>query len=177
MSTQKVFRLQSRDSHHFIKQHSETVPTINSHEVLIKIRAISLNYRDIAVVNGIYPFPVKDQVIPCSDAAGEIIKVGSDVGDLKVGDHVVAVFDGSNLYGPQKDWNHGHGGPIDGFLCEFTALPATSVVRIPEAAALTFPQMAALVCTGTTAWNALYGNVPLRPGQTVLFQGMLCYVL
>ncbi|KAM3072034.1 hypothetical protein ACMFMG_008496 [Clarireedia jacksonii] len=171
MSTQKVFRLQPGDSHHSIKQHSEMIPTINSHEVLIKIRAISLNYRDLLIANGTYPFPVKDQVIPCSDAAGEIVQVGSDVKDLKVGDNVIALFDESNLYGPQKYWLHGHGGPIDGFLREFAALPAIIVVKIPEAAELTFPEMAALVCTGVTAWNALYGNISLRPGETVLFQG------
>ena len=172
MAYQRVFRLASVGSHHNIEEHSESIPTIDSHEVLVKIRGVALNYRDLAITNGTYPFPVKDQVIPCSDAAGEIVKVGSLVDGFKVGDHVVAAFDGSNLYGPQKDWHHGNGGPVDGFLREFAALPASSVTKIPEGAKLSFTQMAVLVCTGVTAWNALYGNIPLRPGQTVLFQGI-----
>lgn len=71
-------------------------------------------------------------MIPCSDAAGEIVEVGSLVDNLKVGDRVVATFDATNLYGPQKDWDHGHGGPVDGFLREYAALPATAVTKIPE---------------------------------------------
>lgn len=172
MATYNVFRLQSQGSHQNIKQSSEPIPTIEGHEILLKIRAVSLNYRDIAITKGQYPFPVKNQVIPCSDAAGEIVQVGSHVEGFKVGDRVIASFDGTNLYGPQKNWNHGHGGPVDGFLREFAALPATAVVKIADEANLSFPQMAGLVCTGVTAWNALYGNIPLRPGQTVLFQGM-----
>lgn len=172
MSTHTVFRLQSQGSHHNIKQHAEPIPTVEPHEILLKIRGISLNYRDLAVANGTYPFPVKDQVIPCSDAAGEIVKIGSHVEGLKVGDRVIANFDVTNLFGPQKDWNHGHGAPIDGFLREFAALPASAVTKIPEGAKLSFTQMSGLVCTGVTAWNALYGNIPLKPGQTVLFQGM-----
>ncbi|KFZ01175.1 hypothetical protein V501_10171 [Pseudogymnoascus sp. VKM F-4519 (FW-2642)] len=171
MATYNVFRLQSQGSHQNIKRSSEPIPTIEGHEILLKIRAVSLNYRDIAITKGQYPFPVKDQVIPCSDAAGEIFEVGSRVEGFKVGDRVIASFDGSNLYGPQKNWNHGHGGPVDGFLRQFAALPATAVVKVSDEAKLSFAQMAGLVCTGVTAWNALYGNIPLRPGQTVLFQG------
>ncbi|TGO31479.1 hypothetical protein BHYA_0680g00020 [Botrytis hyacinthi] len=171
MSSQKVFRLASQGSHHNIQSHSEPVPTLNAHEILVKIRGIALNYRDLAITNGTYPFPVKDNVIPCSDAAGEIVKVGSLVDGLKVGDRVVAAFDGTNLYGSQKNWDHGHGGPVDGFLREYVALPASSVIKVPDCARLSYTQLAALVCTGVTAWNALYGNTPLKPGQTVLFQG------
>lgn len=170
-STHEVYRLSSQGSHHNIHPHTEPLPTIDSHEILLKICGLALNYRDIVIANGSYPFPVKDGVIPCSDASGEIIKVGSLVDGFKVGDYVVASFDATNLYGPQKDWHHGHGGPVDGFLCEYAALAASAVVKIPEATKLSFVQMAALVCTGVTAWNALYGNIPLKPGQTVLFQG------
>ena len=72
----------------------------------------------------------------------------------------------------QQDWVHAHGGPIDGFLRQFAALPHTAVVKIPEHTKLSYAQMASLVCTGVTAWNALYGNIALKPGQTVLFQGL-----
>jgi NADPH:quinone reductase-like Zn-dependent oxidoreductase len=168
-----VYRLQQRGSHHNLKRLSEPKPIISKHEVLVKIHAISLNYRDLGlgVADGSYPFPVKDKVVPCSDGAGEVVEVGASVEGLEIGDRVITVFDGSNLYGPQSDWQHGHGGPVDGVLREYIALPRTSVVKIPKNGKLSFSQMAALVCTGTTAWNVLYGNLPLRPGQTVLFQG------
>jgi NADPH:quinone reductase-like Zn-dependent oxidoreductase len=100
--------------------------------------------------------PIKEQVIPCSDAAGEVVKVGSSIQDLKTGDHVIGNFDVGNLYGPQPDWVHGHGGPIDGVLRQYIAFPGSAVTKIPAHSKLTFPQMASLVCTGVTAWNALY---------------------
>lgn len=83
----------------------------------------------------------------------------------------IANFDVTNLYGPQQDWLNGLGGPIDGMLRQYIALPATCIVKIPATTSLTWGQLASLVCTGTTAWNALYGNLPLKPGQTVLLQG------
>lgn len=166
-----VYRLQSRTGHQQLKQLEEPKPAFDKHEILVKIRAVSLNYRDIVVANGGYPFPVKDRVVPCSDAAGEVIEIGSAVEGFRIGDRVIGNFDPTNLYGPQLDWNHGHGGPIDGVLRQYVSFPASAVVRIPESSGLTYPQMASLVCTGVTAWNALYGAIPLKPGQTVLFQG------
>lgn len=175
-SNQRVYRLQSQKGHEQLKQVQEPKPVIDKHEVLVKIHAVSLNYRDIVVANGQYPFPVKDKVVPCSDSAGEIVEIGSKVEGFKVGDRVVASFDPTNLFGPQRDWDHGHGGPIDGVLSEYVAFAGNAVVKIPESSNLTYPEMASLVCTGVTAWNALYGAVPLVPGQTVLFQGKLLYM-
>ena len=97
MSYQKVFRLASQGSQHNIQSHSEPIPTIDAHEILVKIRGLALNYRDWAITNGTYPFPVKDNVIPCSDAAGEVVKVGSRVDNLKIEDRVIAGYDGTNL--------------------------------------------------------------------------------
>ncbi|CZR66682.1 related to zinc-containing alcohol dehydrogenase [Phialocephala subalpina] len=171
MASHLVYRLSNRGPNHTLKQVSEPKPTISKHEVLVKIEGISLNYRDIVIANGTYPFPIKENVVPCSDGAGEVIEVGSSVEGLEIGDHVIANFDAMNLYGQQKTWTHGHGGPIDGVLREYAAFPASVLVKIPKEAKMSFTQMASLVCTGVTAWNALYGNVPLKPGQTVLFQG------
>jgi len=171
MSNQVVFRLQSRTGHQSITQVEEPIPEIDKHEVLVKIRAVSLNFRDVVVANGGYLFPVKDKVVPCSDSAGEIIEIGSSVEGFAKGDHVIAVFDPTNLFGPQKDWNHGHGGPVDGVLREYVAFPGSALIKISKESGLSFSQMAALVCTGVTAWNVLYGNQPLKPGHTVLFQG------
>lgn len=69
------------------------------------------------------------------------------------------------------DWNNAFGGPVDGMLRQYVAVPSDAIISIPKSTTLSWPQLAGLVCTGTTAWNALYGNMPLKPGHTVLFQG------
>ena len=170
-SQQTVFRLNSRHSVVDLVRSEEAIPKPAAYEVLIKIRSIALNYRDLAIATSQYPFPVKDKVVPVSDAAGEIVEIGPNVQGLSVGDLVVPTFSPGNLYGPMKDWLGGLGGPLDGVLRNYLSIPASSVVRVPKESSLRASQWASLVCTGTTAWNALYGIVPLKPGQTVLFQG------
>jgi NADPH:quinone reductase-like Zn-dependent oxidoreductase len=93
------------------------------------------------------------------------------VEDFTAGDKVIASFDLKALYGAIPDWHHSLGGCYDGVLREFITLPSSALVKIPSTTKLSFAQLSALVCTGTTAWNALYGNVPLKPGQAVLFLG------
>ena len=169
MSSQKVFRLPKRTSFHDLTEGDEPIPECGKHEVLIKVRSVSLNYRDLVITNNTYPFAVKDNVVPCSDVAGEVVEAAAETG-FKKGDKVVSTFDISNHFGTQKDWKHGLGGPIDGGLREYLTVPAPAVVKLPESS-LTFAEWACIPCAGVTAWNALYGNIPLKPGQTVLFQG------
>ncbi|KAG7390526.1 hypothetical protein PHYBOEH_007024 [Phytophthora boehmeriae] len=171
MATNVMFRHTERSTHHNLRVVSEPRPAVAAGEVLVQVRGVALNYRDIAVGNSTYPFPVKDGVVPCSDGAGVVVEVGSAVDDFQLGDHVVSNFDVTNLYGPQLDWMHSLGGMLDGVLRQYVALPAHVLTKIPKDSKLNFVQMASLVCTGVTAWNALYGNVPLKPGQTVLFLG------
>ena len=173
MPLQQVYRLTARNSFRDLELFEEEVPAPDKHEVLIKVRSVALNYRDLVIANSQYPFPVKDRVVPCSDAVGEVVKRGSAVLGLEDGDLVLGSFDPTTLYGQQKSWNHGQGGPVDGVLRQYIVLPGQSVVKVSSKAPLSFAQWATLPCTGVTAWNALYGNIPLRPGQTVLFQGML----
>lgn len=109
--------------------------------------------------------------MPCSDASGDIVQVGEGVFDLQKGDRVVGTFDITHLYGAKKHGSHGLGGPIDGVLRQYVVLPASVVVKIPEGSPQNYAEWACLVCTGATAYNALYGNNHLKPGQTVLFQG------
>ena len=111
-------------------------------------------------------------MVPGSDAAGDIVEVGEGVTGFAKGDKVVAAFDPATLYGPIKTWQTGLGGPTDGVLREYITIPAQSVVKVPESSTLSYAQWASVVCTGVTVWNSLYGNVALKPGQTVLFQGM-----
>lgn len=166
-----VFRLKHRNGFDGLYQQKENVPNVTKHEVLIRVRSVSLNFRDIAVATSKYPFPVAANVVPCSDMAGDIAEIGESVKELNVGDRVVASFDITNLYGPQRDWDNGQGGPIDGVLRQYVVLPASAIVKVPSDAPQTYSQWASVVCTGATVWNALYGNIPLRAGQVVLCQG------
>ncbi|GAA6043355.1 hypothetical protein JCM8097_008047 [Rhodosporidiobolus ruineniae] len=166
-----VFRVTARNSPKDVKAFEEAVPAIDDHEVLVQIKATSLNFRDIAIANGMYPFPVAKNVVPVSDAAGIVVKVGAKVDGFREGDRVVAAFDPTLLYGPAKDWDHAHGGPVDGMLRQYAPFTPSALIKVAESSELSFPELAALVCTGTTAWNALFGNLPIKPGQTVLFQG------
>jgi NADPH:quinone reductase-like Zn-dependent oxidoreductase len=171
MATQTALRLTGRDSWEQLAELQEPRPTAGKHEVLIKVRGVALNFRDIAISTSKYPFQVKDQVIPGSDAAGDIVTVGEGVTGFKAGDKVVVSFDQATQYGPIKTWENGLGGPIDGVLREYISVPAHTVVKIPENSTLSYAQWASVVCTGVTAWNSLFGVVAIKPGQSVLFQG------
>lgn len=171
--SQNVIRLdKERTSVRNMKAYKEDIPKPAKYEVQIKVHGVSLNYRDIAISTSKYPFPVKDNVIPASDAAGIITEVGEGVTGLEVGDHVIATLDPTNLYGPQKNWNNGLGGPVDGVMREYFTTFGASVVKVPKDSPLSFTEWSVVVVTGVTVWNALYGNIPLKPGQTVLFIGM-----
>lgn len=169
MSNCKVYRLPKRTSFRDLAASDEPIPPCSKYEVLVRVRSISLNYRDLVIANSQYPFTIKDNVVPCSDVAGEVADAG-EATSFKKGDKVVSTFDISNLYGMQRDWEHGLGGPVDGVLREYALLPAASIVKLPESS-LSFAQWACLPCAGVTAWNALYGIAPMKPGQTVLCQG------
>ncbi|POM57387.1 Hypothetical protein PHPALM_38106 [Phytophthora palmivora] len=171
-SSNLVFRHTDRSSHHTLRVESEPVPVIGSDEVLVQIRGITLNYRDTIVANGTYPFPVKDNLVPCSDGAGVVVELGSSVKTLQLGDRVIANFDVNNLNGLEPgSLRESLGGNVDGVLRQYIALPAQVLTKVPKECDLSFVQMASLVASGVTAWNALFGVLPLKAGQTVLFQG------
>lgn len=177
MSTQTAYRLSNRTSIEDIKVHEEKVPQPAPQEVLIRVRSVALNFRDYAIVTGRYPFSVKDNVVPCSDLAGDVESVGAGTEGFKPGDKVIASFDLATQYGTISDWDHGLGGPIDGVLRQFVSIPSNAVVKVPNDTPLSYSQLSSIVCTGTTAWNALYGNNPLKPGQVVLFLGRITPLL
>ncbi|PYI29280.1 GroES-like protein [Aspergillus indologenus CBS 114.80] len=108
---QTVIRLDGeRTSVRNLKAFEEPIPAPSQHEVLIRVHSVSLNFRDIAVATSQYPFPVKDRVVPCSDAAGVVVRVGDGVQKLAAEDRVGVTFDLTNLYGPQANWENGQGG-------------------------------------------------------------------
>ncbi|KAJ9134455.1 NAD(P)-binding protein [Pleurostoma richardsiae] len=171
MSSQTVFRLTSRDGFQGLQPFKEPIPAAGRHEVLVRVRSVALNYRDVAIATSTYPLPVRDNVIPCSDMAGEVAEIGDLVTGFTVGDRVLVAVSPSYLYGTVPvDATDTFGGMIDGMLREYITLPAHTVIKLPKSSH-SFSQWAAIVGTGTTVWNSFYGSTPLKPGDTVLFLG------
>jgi len=139
-------------------------------EVLVRVHAISFNYRDLLMVKGLYNPKLKLPRIPCSDGAGEVAAVGEGVTRWKTGDRVAGIFMQNWLDGPLTPAKSkgALGGDIDGMLAEYVALRDTCLVRLPEH--LSFAEAATLPCAAVTAWNALAAG-RLKPGSTVLILG------
>jgi NADPH:quinone reductase-like Zn-dependent oxidoreductase len=155
------------DSLEFVER---PTPSPEPGEVLVKVRAISFNYRDLLMVKGLYNPKLKTPRIPCSDGAGEVVAVGQGVTAWKTGERVAGIFMQNWLDGPLTASKAvgALGGDIDGTLAEYMVVKETGLVRIPEH--LSFQEAATLPCAAVAAWNALAaGN--LQPGATVLIQG------
>jgi NADPH:quinone reductase-like Zn-dependent oxidoreductase len=155
------------DSLEFVER---PTPSPEAGEVLVRVRAISFNYRDLLVVKGFYNPKLKLPRIPCSDGAGEVVAVGEGVTLWKPGDRVAAIFMQNWLDGPPTaaKSRRALGGDIDGMLAEYVVLRESGLVAIPEH--LSFQEAATLPCAAVTAWNALsVGDI--KPGATVLIQG------
>ncbi len=146
-------------------------PEPGPNEVLIRIRATSLNYRDQMVVTGNYfGGPVSRNLIPLSDGAGEVAAIGPAVTRFKTGDRVCGTFFQSWISGPMTERHPALGSPLDGTLTEYIALHEDGVVSMPKS--LSFEEAATLPCAGLTAWNALMvSGKPVKPGDTVLCLG------
>ena len=143
-------------------------PDLQSNEVLMKISASSLNYHDLMVALGL--IPTEDKRIPLSDGAGEIIAVGAEVTNWKVGDKVMSVCFPNWIDGPPKfELLSFIGDNEDGYATEVIAIKETAITKIPEN--LNFAEAATLPCAGLTAWRALVDEGNLKANETVLVQG------
>lgn len=141
-------------------------------EVAVRIRAASLNYRDLLVRAGKSASGGSDPVVPLSDGAGEIIALGEGVADWKSGDRVALTFFRDWISGPFEMSCHGaaRGGSCDGVLSEVVVAPAHSLVAMP--ASMSFAEAATLPCAALTAWHALMERGrALTAGETVLCLG------
>ncbi len=147
------------------------VPEPGAHQVLVKMKAWSLNYRDLMTITGKYNPRLKLPQIPLSDGAGEIVAVGSEVKSLKPGDRVANTFFERWVSGEVSDdkAKTALGAGRDGVLAEYVALHEDGVIPIPEN--LTYTEAATLPCAGLTAWNALVTEGNITPGDTVLTLG------
>jgi len=140
-------------------------------DVLVRVRACSLNYRDLMMVRGEYnprqPLPL----IPLSDGAGEVVAVGAGVTRVRPNDRVAAIFAQRWLAGPFSAEARAStlGGPLPGMLRSHAVLPESGVVTVPEH--LDFEEAATLPCAALTAWHALAEGTAVRPGEWVLLLG------
>src|SRR4029453_498254 len=140
-------------------------PVAGPHDVVMRVRATSLNYRDQAVVAGQYfGGAVSRDTIPLSDGAGDVLSTGSAVSRFKPGDRVAGTF---FQPGPPPA---ALGAPLDGMLAEKVALDEDGVVAIPDY--LTYEEAACLPCAAVTAWHSLFrAGRPTKAGDTVLVLG------
>jgi NADPH:quinone reductase-like Zn-dependent oxidoreductase len=147
-------------------QVKEELPSPGAGEVFMRIKAMSLNFRDLAMLNGRLPTPSKPGVVPLSDAAGEILAVGAGVNRFAVGDRVVNSFYGQWFGGPLRVRPTQYATTVDGWLATHKLVPAEALSRMPPH--LSFEEAATLPCAGVTAWSALLG---INAGDTVQTQG------
>lgn len=140
-------------------------------QVLVEVRAASLNFRDLLMIRGVYDQRMPLPLTPLSDGAGEVIAVGSEVERLKVGDRVAGAFFQSWIDGPfsREKSKRALGGPEPGLLASHVLLDELGAVPIPSS--LSYEEASTLPCAGVTAWNALFGERSVTPGEWVLVQG------
>jgi NADPH:quinone reductase-like Zn-dependent oxidoreductase len=139
-------------------------------EVLLRLRAVSLNYRDVAILRGTYgSFP--RPLVPVSDGVGEVVAVGTGVQRFQVGDRVIPAYVPDWLQGPptEEGTRRRLGGPLEGLLREYACIREEAAVAAP--AHLTDAEAATLPIAGVTAWHALFTAGSVGPGQTVVVQG------
>ncbi|UPL03022.1 hypothetical protein LCI18_013956 [Fusarium solani-melongenae] len=170
--TTKAWTVEGSGSFDCLKFHEELVlPELSDNEVLVKFHAASLNYRDIIIPLGQYPFPVAPNVVPGSDGAGEVVAAGSKVSRFEQGSKVVTLFNQAHYGGSltPKVLGTGLGGAIDGTLRQYGIFNENGLVDMPKN--LSYLEAGTLSCSALTAWNALYGLKPVLPGDWVLTQG------
>jgi NADPH:quinone reductase-like Zn-dependent oxidoreductase len=147
------------------------VPAPGSGEVLVRVRAVSLNYRDKLVLGGTYLPDLAMPFVPASDASGEVVAIGDGVTGVRVGERVIGHYrvlwiDGKP--GPDQI-AISLGGPLPGVLAEYVVLPKEALVKMP--AHLSYEEAATLPIAGLTAWFSLVEDGQLRAGESVLVQG------
>lgn len=147
------------------------IPKPGSGEILVRLKANSINYRDLSTIKNAGARGIAGERIPNSDGAGIVEEVGPGVTAFKTGDRVVGTFFQNWLSGGIHDdvMPSALGGPIDGLLCEYALLKETGALLIPEH--LSFEEAATLPCAGLTAWHCLIDGGKAQAGQTALLLG------
>ncbi len=154
-----------------LRQRERPTPEPGPGQVLVRLRAASLNYRDLPIAVGQYGGgAVNYPLIPLSDGAGEVEAVGAGVGRFAPGDRVTNTFSQVPTDAPPSADRAALGSPLDGTLAEYRIFHENGLVHAPET--LSLEEAATLPCAAQTAWHTLFGaGAPLQPGQTVLALG------
>jgi NADPH:quinone reductase-like Zn-dependent oxidoreductase len=140
-------------------------------EVLVRVRATSLNRRDIGILRGFYPVGPRETIVPLSDGAGDVVAIGAGVTRFKVGDRAVATFFQRWISGrvPPEASASALGGQLDGMLAEYVTLHEDGLLPIPEY--MSHEDAATLPCAAVTAWSGLVTRGRMQSGDNVLLQG------
>ncbi|KAK0199386.1 alcohol dehydrogenase superfamily protein [Desarmillaria ectypa] len=171
-ATTRSYYFPTRGSYTNLALQTTPLPDLRSTYVLVKVHAVSLQYRDLLIASNQYPIGnLPDNLVPCCDMAGEVVATGTDVTRWKVGNRVCA--------NPSMEYLDGDvdtdtlrmalGGGRHGVLTEYRAFPDHALVRIPEH--LSYEEASTLPCAALTAYNALMGAKPVKAGDTVLILG------
>jgi NADPH:quinone reductase-like Zn-dependent oxidoreductase len=171
-TTQKQYRLVRTGEHGYqLQQADAPVRLPGPHEVLIHVRAVSLNRRDVLIMKGQYPIGPRESLVPLSDGAGEIVAVGAGVKRVRVGERVAGIFFQRWLTGhaPADVATSALGGDVDGMLTQYIILSEDGVVELPRD--LSFEEGATLPCAAVTAWNGLVTRGQMQKGDYVLLEG------
>jgi len=147
----------------------EDIPAINEHQILVQVKASSLNYHDYAVVSGMWG-PLENR-IPMSDGAGEVVAIGGDVKNFKVGDYVVSTFfpfwdKGEPIY---SDFKTVPGDGIDGYARDHVVVDENFFTKAPIH--WTHLESSTLTTAALTAWRALFEDIHITKNDTILIQG------
>jgi NADPH:quinone reductase-like Zn-dependent oxidoreductase len=165
----KAFELHPEEGFDALTVVDRPTPKVGPGDVRVRVRAVSLNYRDLMVARG--SKKRAKRIVPVSDGAGEVIETGAGVKRVAIGDRVAAAFFPTWVDGTLVEEHHANalGGSLDGMLAEEVVLPERAWVKIPSR--YSFDQASTLPCAGVTAWHALFEAATVRPGETVLVQG------
>ena len=167
----KAYELQATGSLDGLRLVNRPQPQPAHGQIIVRVRAASLNYRDLIVMHGAYG-RVSLPLIPLSDGAGEVVAVGDGVTHWQPGDRVAGTFFQEWLAGPvtaESTKTALGGGSTTGMLAEFVALSEHGAVHVPEH--LSFEEAATLPCAAVTAWNSLVDQGCVKAGETVVLLG------
>jgi NADPH:quinone reductase-like Zn-dependent oxidoreductase len=166
----RTYQLEGLGDSKTIVERERAAPEPGPHDIVVRVRATSLNKRDVAIVKGTYPLKSRPGVIALSDGAGEVVAAGERVTRFRVGDRVAGNYFARWKSGPiELDAFDQLGCTLDGMLTELALLHEEWAVKVPEH--LSWEEAATLPCAAVTAWNCLVGPEPVVAGQTVLTLG------